>query len=255
VSRTEQLAVDGAPSVEVRLRTGSLVVTEGPEGQVEVEIEGPDADAFRVVQRGSTILLEPERGSFGRWRSYDLTLRAPASTSLVARLATADLTAQAPLATVEVDTASGDVRVGDVAGALRVKTASGELKAGSVAGVLHFASASGDAEVAAVGGHARLHSASGDITIGSVGDSLAVKTASGDVRIDRYEGAACDCRSMSGDVSIGVPSGRTLEVDLETLSGAIRNDFAVGARGAGPSTGHARVQARSLSGDVVLTRA
>ena len=59
-----------------------------------------------------------------------------------------------------------------------------------------------------------------------------------------------ECNSTSGDVRIGLPSGRTLDVDLNMLSGDIRSDFS-------PECGDgatARLRVRTVSGDIALLR-
>ena len=254
-AREERFTVQGVAAVEARLASGSLRLVEGDSDAVVVHVDGPEVERFRIEQRGSAIVLEAMRGEVGRWRSYDVTVRLPASSTLSARLATADLAAEVLLADVEADVASGHVRLDEVTGDVRVKSASGDVRGGRIGGALRLSTASGDVDVVGVRGDVKLHTASGDVRIGTVGGSLAIRTASGDVRIGCYEGTDLSCLSMSGDLEVGVPSGRSLHVDLETLSGSIRNDFEVGpASGERPWT-HANVRTRSVSGDVALFRA
>ena len=69
--------------------------------------------------------------------------------------------------------------------------------------------------------------------------------------VEHYEGGDFECNSTSGDVRIGLPPGRTLDVDLNTLSGGIRSDFS-------PEDGDgatARLRAKTVSGDITLLRA
>jgi hypothetical protein len=253
--RRETFAVGDEPRVEVRLASGTVLATGGEPGSVVVEIDGPGADRFRVEQRGSTIVVEPEQATLTRWGALDVTLRLPERTQIDARLASAQLIAEARLGAVDADVASGDVRLTEVADAVRVKTASGDLRARRIGGPLQFSTASGSAEVGAVAGAVRLHSASGDLRVRAASSGVSAKTASGAVRLGVFEGADLSCKTMSGDVEVGMPPGRTLDVDLQTLSGTIRNDFEVSGNRSGPATGRANVRVRTLSGDIILARA
>ncbi len=256
MTRREQLSVAAAPTLEVRLPAGSVRLLAGEAGSVTVEIAGPDAEQFRVEQRGTTVVCAPEGGGLGRWRSFDLTVTVPPGTTLHTRLASAELSIEPALARLEADVASGRLRAGDVAGDVRVKSASGDVGLGHVRGTARVTTASGDIDIARLEGDAKVHSASGDVRLGRVDGPLGLKTASGDVRILAYAGSDLECTAMSGDLEVGIPGGRSLDVDLETLSGAVRNDFdVVTAEAPVAVSGRARVRLRSLSGDVALVRA
>jgi DUF4097 and DUF4098 domain-containing protein YvlB len=117
---------------------------------------------------------------------------------------------------VDVVTASGEVRVGNVAGAVDVKTASGNVVLGGVAG------------------------------------DVAVRTASGRVAVSRFDGIHFEVKTVSGSVRVGLPSGRRYSLLLQTLSGDVRTDFPVsGEVGAGSS----RIAIASVSGDIHISAA
>jgi len=119
--------------------------------------------------------------------------------------------------------------------------------------------ASGDVFAGVVEGGADLKTASGDVKIRTAGGGIKAKCASGDVTVRSLTAGDFDAKTLSGFV--GIPSGRTLEVDLDTVSGKVRTGFAVdgGSDQLPGSTsaddGVARVKARTVSGDVTLGRA
>ena len=90
-----------------------------------------------------------------------------------------------------------------------------------VEGDCEVAAASGDVVGDRVAGDLRASLASGDVRIGRVDGDVSVKSASGDAAFDRVGGNDVGIRSMSGDITIGLPTGIKLDFDLDALSGDI----------------------------------
>lgn len=262
-AREERFAAERGVTVDTRLASGEIVVAAGEPGEVRVRIEGADAERFTVRHDGQTLWIRPGEERRARWRRHRVTVRVPDGAGLVARTASADVSASCALADVEVESASGDVRLGTVDGDCRATSASGDVRVGRVAGELSCRSASGEVSADEVGGGARLQSASGDVRLGTVRGDLTAKAASGDILIDEFAGQDAEVRTTSGDVRVGVPSGRSFDLDVGTLSGSLRSDFTVesGTASSGrPATAgderlDGRVWVRSVSGDVHLRRA
>jgi DUF4097 and DUF4098 domain-containing protein YvlB len=103
-----------------------------------------------------------------------------------------------------------------------------------------------------VAGAVEVKAASGDVVLGGIGGDCTVRTASGRVMVDRFEGTRFEAKTVSGDVRVGVPSGRRYSLSLQTLSGDVHTDFPVlGTGEAAP----ARIAATSVSGDIRITGA
>jgi hypothetical protein len=257
--RREQFDVAGQPEVDVRLPSGTLRVVAGPPGEVTVEISGPEARRFDVGQRRAKVSVKLEDRGANRWRTHVVVVTVPPGAALRARLATADCTVETDLRSLDVSSASGHVTALDVLDRAAVKTASGTVRLGHAGGHVRVSSAAGDVQVAGAAGSVGVSTAGGDVRVGRVGGPLSVRSASGDVVVDSYTGADLDCATVSGDVSIGVEAGRTIDVDLFSLAGDIRNEFSVaGDDGgeAGPGEGEpGRVRIRSTAGDIALHRA
>jgi Putative adhesin len=89
-----------------------------------------------------------------------------------------------------------------------------------------------------------------------VAQGARVTNVSGDVRVLVLDQGSLHVRSVSGNVLVGVATGVDLHVDVESVSGEITSDIALGDA-PGPERSEARVDVsvRSVSGDVAIERA
>jgi DUF4097 and DUF4098 domain-containing protein YvlB len=244
----------GTPSISLRLPSGEVRIVQGEPGEVVVQMDGRSStvDRFIVEDRGSEIVIEPERSSSGRWSSVDITIRVGEPAKFRGRLVSADLTAGVRLASVHVESASGDINVVDVDGDATVRAASGDIRIGSVGGSLDVTSASGDVRAEQVTGSASVKTASGDIQVASADGEFQAKSASGGILVTRFDGLWFDAKSLSGDVNVGVLPGRRFDVAFRTLSGEVRTDFPVG-EGQGGDAAPGRLTINTISGDITVT--
>ena len=249
--RIELFAIEGPPRVFLRLPAGEARVLSGEEGVVEVHMSGRNSalERFEVALRGDQVVIEPETGRIGRWSGIDVEIRVGAGADIHARLAAGDVDITTAIETLAVEAGAGDVETTTIAGDARIKTASGDISADSVGGRLDVVAASGDVRIGRVGGDVSVKTASGDIRIDEVEGSVSVHSASGDIDVPRFLGDQFEAKTLSGDVRLGVTSGRTFSVDLSSLSGDVLTDFPVSADGGG---GAARLAVKSMSGDIVV---
>ncbi len=259
-TRNETFEVGGEPKVELKnLPSGHASFLPGEEGKVEVKVEGYHADEFEIEHRGDKISLSaPERlatrlGLATRWDSFEVTVRMPAGTELAANVASANVDVEVDLAKLGFNSASGDLKAGNVEGDAGVNTASGGARLDRVGGKLGFNTASGDVRVREVGGDLGVSTASGDLRVESALSNLKFQSASGDLEVGSFGGESLNCNIHSGDARIAIPPGRTLEVDLNTLTGDIRNELAAGEDSEEDENGAtARLRVKTLSGDITL---
>ncbi|HWO02051.1 MAG TPA: DUF4097 family beta strand repeat-containing protein [Blastocatellia bacterium] len=128
-----------------------------------------------------------------------------------------------------------------------------------------ISSVSGDVEISSVSGRVQASAVSGDVKVKNVSGAVSASSVSGDVEVfvDRLE-AASDMKfsSVSGDVSVNLPSSLDADVELSSLSGSIKTDFPIevktekygsrtSARGK-LGDGSARLKMSSVSGDLSL---
>lgn len=97
----------------------------------------------------------------------------------------------------------------------------------------NFTSVSGDVHVTGVTGRLHASAVSGDVHVKNVTGSVNASAVSGDVNIeiDRLEGSDdMKFSTVSGDVSVSLPSNLDADVDMSSFSGSIKTDFPVEVR-------------------------
>ncbi|UCF05817.1 MAG: DUF4097 family beta strand repeat protein [bacterium] len=103
---------------------------------------------------------------------------------------------------VNVTTFGGDINVEEAPAGAKVKTMGGDIKIGSAGEYVRATTMGGDIEIDAVDGWIKAKTMGGDVTVTMVGDPDRGKR---DVEIT----------SMSGDIILEVPSGLSMEFDIE----------------------------------------
>ena len=233
--RNENLTVTGSrTTLSIDVVAGTVEVRAALAGVVRVSLDTEHPDDWDISQLGDVVSIRNPRRRALRSRSAKLYVEAPPGSHVEASTASADVSLVGELGDVRVRTASGDVRA-DVVGSLDANTASGDIRADTVRGRI-------------VAG-----TASGDVRVGHVGDDADASTASGDVRMDAFHGNAVQVKVVSGDITLGLPSGIRVEPDISTLSGKTTLPR--------PATGPqdqprrtVRVRLRSVSGDITINR-
>lgn len=244
------------PRLRVKNAAGLISVDSSEDGRTTVELEAlRDDDTTReaierasVQQSGNEIAIEIGTGgkgfavgpawiSFGRTPQVGIRIRCPEGAELDCTTASADLSATGRLGKVELKTASGDASVEHVAG-LRVQSASGDVRA------------------ATVDGEARIQTVSGDLAIDDAQADLSARSVSGDQRIGAVQQGQIKLQSVSGDIRIGVRPGTRLRIDANSASGDVSSELDVkDAPSEAPSTREAQLEAKTVSGDIEITRA
>ena len=130
-----------------------------------------------------------------------------------------------------------------------------------------ISSVSGNVEISNVTGHVRASAVSGDVKVINVSGSVSANSVSGDVRVevDRLDGSDnMKFSTVSGDVTVRMPSNLDAEVDISSFSGTIKTDFPLEVREERHGTrayargrlggGSRQLQMSSVSGDLSLRR-
>jgi DUF4097 and DUF4098 domain-containing protein YvlB len=86
------------------------------------------------------------------------------------------------------------------------------------------------------------------VAVREIQHDAVIRTASGDVTIGSFLGDRLDIKSMSGELTFGVPPGRRYDVAFSTISGEIRTDFPV--QGTAETGAPARLEVKTVSGDI-----
>jgi DUF4097 and DUF4098 domain-containing protein YvlB len=233
------------PSGEILVETShsdeTVVVVDGSEKLVEQTIVELRGRKLVVEFRGKGVFgITISIGDFG-FGNGKLRVRAqvPHGSDAALQTAAADMTVAGRVRSLDTKSASGDLAVhGEIEGDATVKTVSGDVR------------------LVSVGGDLRLQGVSADVTVGSVGGSVEAKTVSGDLRVDSVRQGQVTAQSVSGDITIGVAPGTSLDVDAGSVSGDLASDVPLGSdpgeAGAGPTL---VVRGKTVSGDFRVVRA
>ena len=250
--REERFAVGELSRVDVDISTGSVQVHSGPAGAVEVVVDAGGADQFEITQLGDTVTVRAPSGWFARGGKANVSLVVPHRTDMAVNVASAEVNLRGDLGAVRVRSASSDITV---EGASRVEahSASGDVRI-QTAGEAQVSSASGDIRIGSVSGALSASSASGDVIAELVGGRAEVGTTSGDIRLRRCDGDDIGVKTVSGDVTIGLPSGIRVVPDISTLSGSTTLPKGPVSSSELPRR-TVRLRARAVSGDIRIERA
>lgn len=249
-TRSQRFEVGERTRVEAMTTAGDVIVHAAPPGTVAVLVDGTRADEYVIEQRGDVITVEPAKGMRRWFGGADIHLEVPATATLELSCTSGDISVNCAVLEVEANVASGDIRIDEVARSARIKSASGDVFVDIVGERLDVGTASGTLRIGTVGRDVSVATASGDTYIDRIGETANLRSASGDVEVTRFDGTDLKVRTLSGDVRIGIPSRRLLDVEIQTLSGELRNRLVEGD-GAPPERS-VSLQLTTVSGDVTL---
>lgn len=268
-----EFAVTTPVTVAAKIASGELEIVAEERASATVEVRPWDnsssardaAEEVRVELAGDRLLVEtPSAFSgtkwlFGRSGKVRVLVRTPLDSPVEARLASCDVTGHGRFGPTLIHTASGDVRLDEVAGDLSATVSSGDVSAERIAGAAVTHSASGDVRIGEVGGDLSANTASGDVRVASVGGSLNARTASGDVTVDTVQRGEVRVHTVSGDVRVGVLRGTRIWLDLDTTSGRTTTDLdhsdAPPEAADGVEGGQVSLRVRTVSGNIQIGRA
>jgi DUF4097 and DUF4098 domain-containing protein YvlB len=255
--------------VTVECPVGEVVVTthDAPRTEVDVIALRNDDATREAVERtrvearprsgGHEVVVEVPRRSgsfFGREPRIRVEVRAPEGASLTFQTASADVTVDGRLGVVRGKTASGDVTIPNAA-EIRVDTASGDLRIGDVAGAAQLRSASGDIKAGTVGGPLDAAVVSGDLRVASAPLGGSAAAVSGDIELGSVREGELVVRTVSGDVTVGVRQGSRVHVDVSTVSGDLKSELDLTDVEADTEGPLVDVRGKTVSGDLRLKRA
>ena len=251
-ARAETLEVGEHVRIVATTRNGDITVGSGPAGSVGVAIDGGGADNYQIDQVGDVISVESR--SKGRFlgSTVDIVLTVPTTATLELSCTSGDILVQSPVTELRASVASGDVRVDSVETVCRVNSASGDIRVNQAQDA-EINTASGTVRLGRIDRTLRLNAASGNVYVMSIGDSATAKVASSDIRIGSFDGSEIRVKTMSGNLHLGIPARRTVELDFSSLSGRLRNKLPAGD--GSPSEKTLVVSVAAVSGDLTLAGA
>jgi hypothetical protein len=234
-----------ASDVEIRPGSGSRIHVEaiqrgGSQGDYRIE----------VVPSGNTVrVTESSRSFFWFFGSRSLRYRitVPSGAQADIQTASGEIDVEGLTGAVSLASVSGDVRASDLGEGLTVNTTSGEVQLDNITGKLNVESISGDVklEQGKIDG-ATVKTTSGEVTLDGVAGALNLESVSGDIQVREahdgqldvsttsgeieYQGSLANAsanklNSISGDVKLRLPDAGGFRLDASTVSGDISSDF------------------------------
>ncbi len=265
--------VSGPVELDIALASGEIEVDPSLDGHVEIELTAHDEESQLLVDNARielqerhgrphvTIEVPKKRGMtlsfgmiFGR-QGITCRVRCPQESSVQVRSKSADLSVRGAIGALNVATASGDVEVDRVSDGVSVKSASADFSAREIGGAVSIQSASGDISIDVARGPVNVTTVSGDVKIGEAYDDVSANTVSGDQDHGAVMRGRVAAHAVSGDVTVAVRRGSRAYLDCTTVSGDTHSDLEVGAEepaGDGPLV---EIRAKTVSGDIHITRA
>lgn len=257
----------------VESHAGQVTVSTEDTTSSSVTASGDRADEVRVEHEGDRLRVIAPRPRFAPFRGdgdLDLRVVVPHDSTLSLRTGSADAEGRGRLASADLKSGSGSLRIAEVTGALSAETGSGDVALDRVGGEVSFRSGSGDLAAESLAGGGSFSTGSGDLTLGVVEAPVRVKTGSGDLvvsrstsdvvittgsggaHVRRIDRGRVQFKSGSGDLRVGIPAGVPVWTDLSSASGDVRTDLTSVGEPA-PGQDHVEVRAITHSGDVLLS--
>jgi len=246
-SLTQSFEVASGGLLKVRAERGSVEVSSGSSGQVQVEIvpRGWDLDAlqddFKISfdQTGNEVLVEIERkSSLNSWFNFGgkgfviyATVPFEFNVDLVTsggHISVADLRGE-----VRTATSGGGLKFGQIEGSIWGKTSGGGIQLSECDGNVDIATSGGGIEIGEVDGTLKAHTSGGSIKIENVAGSIDAKTSGGSIQAALLNQPEGDCYlgTSGGNVTVELASDLRFDVDAKTSGGQVRTDLPMSVRG------------------------
>lgn len=268
--------------LRIEIPNGQIVVTASETGVTEVDLFAPNGDSgavawvndAEIMQIGDEIVVRGPKVSLSLFRSWgpiNARINAPIGSDATLSIGAGGIETHGKLGRLCANTGAGSVRlddcdearahtgagnveIGAVSGSVDTKTGAGKVTVAKVGANATIVTAAGNAKVGKIGGMAKFTTAHGNIEVDRAGDSLEAFTASGNVDIRRADHGWVRAKTVSGRVSVGVPTGVAALLDISTLSGRVQSDLAASSA---PGSDDAQVELilSTVSGNVNVARA
>jgi DUF4097 and DUF4098 domain-containing protein YvlB len=265
VNETRPLSPTGV--VTVSNIEGSVKVIGWGNAQVEITgTLGADVEELEIEGDENELRIEVKAPKHPEWLETDLVLRVPVAASIEVETVSATVEVEGLTGSVDLESVSGWVKTSGRPSELSIETVSGDIAVAESAPRSDLASVSGSIKVDLATGRLDAASVSGAIQVenGSL-ENGSFETVSGDISYagDIVGRGSYDFQSMSGSVTLEVPSGVSADFDITTFSGSIDNDIGPEAERASKYTpekelsfstgsGGASVSIESFSGSIKI---
>jgi hypothetical protein len=249
------LDFDDVTGLRVRLIAGSVAVL-ATDGKPSLDVSSIEGDPLTVTYEGGVLTITHENLTWEgllKWlrpqrHSATVTVTVPRKCPTQVGVVSASAVMSGISSRASVKSVSGGITLDGVTGDVDANTVSGALEAQGINGKLNFNTVSGDLTLAD-GWLERLdaNAVSGDVTA--------------DIDLDPLGGM--QVTTVSGEVTLRLPAEADARVNLHSISGDVRSEFAELRRSSAPASrsvsgslgaGSGHVSVTTMSGRVMLLR-
>ncbi len=227
-SRTPFDQTVGGQRIEIDAGSADVAIIrwDRPEFRIQTEQAGWSTGDFNVAVRtnGDTVQVSHQSSCWLFCSRLRYQIAAPASADVRVTTVSGDVRIEAIDGNATVNTTSGDVRLDGIGGSLEVRTVSGRvtLRDGRVSDA-SVGTASGIVELSGVNGSLAVTTISGAIRVRDiVGGPVRMQTTSGKIDAGGALASDIEITSVSGDVSMKLPSQTGYRLFIRTVSGDIK---------------------------------
>ena len=252
----QQFQADAPVEAEVKIGMGRVDAQRAEGGTTWASVEAIDPahePSVRLAERstitlvGSALRVDiPDSGRLFRKAEVAVTFGLPAHSGLAVKGGAADVTVRGGVAGLAVKLGAGDVDV-DEAEAVAVKAGRTDVSVG-IGGDVAVSTGQGSLRADRVGS-AAFKAGQGSARLGRTDGAVVVKGGAVELELREAGPGEVVFQAGSGDATVGVAAGTTVELDLMSASGVVRCDLA--PESSAPSGGAGlRLRLRTGSGDL-----
>jgi hypothetical protein len=249
------LEFDDVTEVRVRLISGSVAVL-ATTAQPSLEVSSVEGDPLHVTYEDGVLTVAHENLN---WEGLLKWLRPQRHVATV--------TVSVPrTCRAQVGVVSAAAVMSGISARASVKSVSGEITLDGVTGDVDANTVSGAVEAQGINGKLNFNTVSGDLTLADGWlERLDVNGVSGDVTadLDLDPLGGMQVTTVSGEVMLRLPAEADARVNLHSVSGDVRSEFAELRRSSAPASrsvsgnlgaGSGQVSVTTMSGRVMLLR-
>jgi hypothetical protein len=249
------LEFDDVTGLRVRLIAGSVAVL-ATDGKPTLEVSSIEGDPLNVTFADGVLTVAHENLS---WEGLLKWLRPQRHAATVTVSVPRKCRAQ-------VGVVSATAVMSGISARASVKSVSGEITLDGVTGDVDANTVSGAVEAQGINGKLNFNTVSGDLTLADGWlERLDVNGVSGDVTadLDLDPLGGMQVTTVSGEVMVRLPAEADARVNLHSVSGDVRSEFAELRRSSAPASrsvsgslgaGSGQVSVTTMSGRVMLLR-
>ncbi|GAC1442488.1 MAG: hypothetical protein NVS3B26_00250 [Mycobacteriales bacterium] len=252
----QQFHTDGPVEAEVKLGMGRVTAERAATGTTWASVEAVDPGhepSVRLAERSTITLVGhvlrvdvPDSGRLFRRAEVAVGFGLPADSGLAVKGGSADVTVRGGVAALAAKLGAGDVDV-DEADAVAVKAGQTDVRIG-LGGNVAVSAGQGSLTADRVG-TAAFKAGQGSVELGRTDGSIVVKGGSVDLDLRESGPGEVIFQTGSGNATVRVAPGTTVELDLISASGDVRCDLPL--ESSAPSGGAGlRLRLRTGSGDL-----